>query len=72
MKFLSTFGIVGLAVGIILGEWRGSKNKKMRVAMTGITLAATLLALLLLFYPRLPGPTQMMKLLFGWLDKRMK
>ncbi|GBF74328.1 hypothetical protein PA598K_02666 [Paenibacillus sp. 598K] len=72
MKFLSTLGIVVLAVAIILGEWRGSKSKKMRAAMAGITLAATLLALLLLIYPGLPGPTRMMKLLFGRLDKIME
>lgn len=72
MKFLSTIGILVLAVAIILGEWRGSKSKKMRVAMTGITLTATLLALLLLIYPGLPGPTQMIKLLFGRLDKIME
>jgi len=72
MKFLYLIGLLAIGTSIIMAEWRGSKSKKMRVAMTSITLAATLLALLLLIYPGLPGPTQMMKLLFGRLDKMME
>ncbi len=71
MRFFYTIGILAITISIILGEWRGS-SKKVRAITTGITLAATLLALLLLIHPGLPGPTQMTKLLFGKLDKMMK
>ncbi len=72
MKILSTLGILILTVIIIWGEWRGSKSKKMRAITTGITLVSAALALTLLIYPNLPGPTQLIKLLFGKLDKMMK
>ncbi|MHA7964308.1 hypothetical protein ACX93W_09185 [Paenibacillus sp. CAU 1782] len=72
MKILSTMGILLLTLSIIFGEWRGSRVKKVRAITTGITLATAVLALLLLFQPSLPGPSQVVKLLFGKLDKMMQ
>lgn len=72
MKLASVLGIVMLAAAIIYGEWQSSKQKRARVVVAGITIIAAALGLLLLFQPRLPGPSQFVKLLFGHVDKFMK
>ncbi|MNE69129.1 hypothetical protein D3C76_170310 [compost metagenome] len=72
MKSMSVLGILLLVAAIIYGEWHSSKRKRGKVVAAGITLAASVLALLLLFQPGLPGPTQLVKLLFGKMDKLMK
>lgn len=33
-------------------------------------MAAAVIALVLLFQPSLPGPTQLVEFLFGWVEKR--
>ncbi|MNW43106.1 hypothetical protein D3C74_202950 [compost metagenome] len=72
MKSVSVLGIFLLVAAIIYGEWHSSKRKRAKVVAAGIMLAASVLALLLLFQPGLPGPSQLVKLLFGKMDKLMK
>ncbi|WP_267879787.1 hypothetical protein [Paenibacillus massiliensis] len=40
--------------------------------MISVTLGTAILAIVLLYQPNLPGPTQWVKLLFGKIDKIMK
>ncbi|MFX3649762.1 MAG: hypothetical protein ACE3K2_10080 [Paenibacillus sp.] len=72
MKLGSILGILMLAAAIIYGEWKGSKEKRARIVSAGITAVAAVIGIILLFQPRLPGPTQVMKLVFGSVDKIMK
>lgn len=72
MKLASVLGILVLTAAIIYGDRHSSSEKKAKAAATGITLIAAALALILLFQPGLPGPTQLVKLLFGKVDKFMK
>ncbi|MEK4661014.1 hypothetical protein MHH93_03910 [Priestia sp. FSL H7-0729] len=72
MKLGSILGIVMLAAAIMYGEWKSSKEKRARIVSAGITAVATVIGIILLFQPRFPGPTQVMKLVFGSMDKLMK
>ncbi|MEK4852218.1 hypothetical protein NST04_20385 [Paenibacillus sp. FSL H7-0756] len=72
MKLVMILGILLLSASIIIIEFRGSKDKKTRKVIAGITLATAGLTILLLFQPGLPGPTEMVKLLFGQIDLIMK
>lgn len=69
MKIAYTLAIILAAVGIGYGEWRASKEKKAQLAAAGIISVAAILAIALIFFPDLPGPTQLVLWLFGWLDK---
>ncbi|WP_315792584.1 hypothetical protein [Paenibacillus sp. BIC5C1] len=72
MRLASVLGIMLLASGIIYGEWLSTKQKRARVPVAGITVAAVFLAIVILFLPNVPGPTQVIKLIFGKVDKLMK
>lgn len=72
MKLGSIMGILMLATAIIYGEWRSSKEKRARILIVAITAIAAVIGIILLFQPRLPGPTQFVKLVFGSVDKVMK
>ncbi|MEK4042739.1 hypothetical protein NSU18_03685 [Paenibacillus sp. FSL H8-0048] len=72
MKMAIIIAILLLACGIIIFEFRGSKDKKARKVIAGITFGAACLTILLLFQPGLPGPTELVKLLFGRIDLIMK
>ncbi|WP_405112962.1 hypothetical protein MHH28_05860 [Paenibacillus sp. FSL K6-1217] len=72
MKMAMILGILLLSAAIIIVEFRGSKAKKARQVIAGITFTAAGLAILLLFQPGLPGPTELVKLLFGRIDLIMK
>ncbi|PQP81348.1 hypothetical protein C0Q44_23390 [Paenibacillus sp. PCH8] len=72
MKLSSILGILMLAAAIMYGEWKSSKEKRARIVSAGITVVAAVIGIILLIQPRLPGPTQVMKLLFGSVDKIMK
>lgn len=71
MKFAAVLGIMLLATAILIGEWRSACTKQERVVAAVITVAAALLAMTLVFKPELPGPSQVVTLLFGWMDKRL-
>lgn len=51
---------------------RAKKEKRARIVSAGITAVAAVLGIILLFQPRLPGPTQFVKLIFGSVDKFIK
>ncbi|WP_413409031.1 hypothetical protein [Paenibacillus amylolyticus] len=72
MKLGSILGILLLATAIVYGEWKSSKEKRARIVSAGITAVAAVIGIILLFQPRLPGPTQIVKLVFGSVDKFMK
>ncbi|WP_339184917.1 hypothetical protein MHB43_15115 [Paenibacillus sp. FSL H8-0317] len=72
MKLGSILGILMLATAIVYGEWKSSKEKRARIVSAGITAVAAVIGIILLFQPRLPGPTQIVKFLFGSVDKFMK
>lgn len=69
MKVAYTLAIILATVGIGYAEWRAGKEKKVQIVSLGLLLLAASLAIALVFFPDLPGPTQLILLLFGWLDK---
>ncbi|WP_337098318.1 hypothetical protein [Paenibacillus sp. YIM B09110] len=72
MKTISVMGIVLLTAVILIAEWRSNKQEEARKVSAGVTIFASLLAIVLLYYPSLPGPTQFVKLIFGKVDKIIK
>ncbi|WP_433753552.1 hypothetical protein [Paenibacillus amylolyticus] len=72
MKLGSILGILMVAAAIMYGEWKSSKEKRARIVSAGITVVAAVIGIILLFQPRLPGPTQVMKLVFGSVDQLVK
>lgn len=72
MKILSALAILLLTIVMLYFEKKLAKKKKEKGVAAGITIAASILALTLLFMPTLPGPTQLVNLLFGGMDKILK
>ncbi|WP_342555934.1 hypothetical protein [Paenibacillus sp. FSL R7-0652] len=72
MKIASMLGILMLAAAIIYVEWKQYREKKTRIILAGITAASAVIGILLLIDPSLPGPSELIKLLFGSVDKVMK
>ncbi|WP_340023533.1 hypothetical protein MHI24_00175 [Paenibacillus sp. FSL K6-1096] len=72
MKIAMILGILLLSAAIIIIEFRDTKSKKARRAAAGITLMTAGLTILLFIHPGLPGPTELVKLLFGKIDLIMK
>ncbi|PYE50375.1 hypothetical protein DFQ00_104334 [Paenibacillus barcinonensis] len=70
--FSSVLGVMLVAATIIYVEWKSSKENKVRWITAGITAISAVIGILLLFNPRLPGPSAVVKLLFGGVDKMMK
>ncbi|GMK37354.1 hypothetical protein PCCS19_04070 [Paenibacillus sp. CCS19] len=71
MKAAAIFGIIVISAAVVYMELRKCKQKKSRMVVVGITLFSTALAITLLFNPHLPGPTQLMSMLFGRFDKML-
>lgn len=72
MKLLSALAILLITIAMLYFEGQQAKQKKEKGVAAGITIAASILALTLLFMPTLPGPTQLVNLLFGSMDKILK
>lgn len=72
MKIAMVLGILLLSAAIIIFEFRGSRVKRARQVVAGITLSAAGITILLFFHPGLPGPTELVKLVFGKIDLIMK
>ncbi|PGY12943.1 hypothetical protein [Bacillus sp. AFS031507] len=66
MKWIMVLGITICMILIALFEWpKMSRNqKKEKAAFVTITAMGWLLAILLLFFPDMPGPTQLIDKLF--------
>lgn len=72
MKAWWIIGILLISGIIMVGESSNCKQKRAKIIMYTITLGTMILAITLVFQPNLPGPTQVIKLTFGWVDKLMK
>jgi len=74
MKWLTAAGITVCMVLIVLYEWpkMDRNQKKVKAAFVTITAMGWLLAILLLFFPDMPGPTQMIEKLFKPLGKMLE
>ncbi len=66
MKWLSVLGILVIAVLITLYEWPKIKKnqKREKRAFVVLTLGSVMLAILLLYFPDMPGPTQLVDAIF--------
>ncbi|MCQ6275567.1 hypothetical protein JMM81_11420 [Bacillus sp. V3B] len=65
MDVASIFGITFVAILMTLYEWpKMNKNqKKEKWAFLTLTIAGWLLAVLLIFFPNMPGPTHLIKII---------
>lgn len=60
MKWAGVLGIAAALVFMTLYEWPKMKSQKKRekTAFAALTVLGGILAFLLVFYPKMPGPTQ--------------
>ncbi|MFE0299106.1 hypothetical protein [Priestia megaterium] len=74
MKWITVIGITVCVVLIFLYEWpkMDRNQKKEKAAFVILTTMGWLLAILLLFFPDMPGPTQMIDMLFKPLGKTLE
>ncbi|MDM5154508.1 hypothetical protein QUF88_11880 [Bacillus sp. DX1.1] len=74
MKWITIAGITACVVLITLYEWpKMDRNQKREKAVFVIlTAMGWLLAILLLFFPDMPGPTQMISNIFKPLSKMLE
>lgn len=60
MKWVSVLGITLIVVVMFMVEWpKFNHLKKEKFAFAALTVIGYILANLLVFYPELPGPTQL-------------
>ncbi len=71
MKLASIFGIIVVLILIALFEWAKMKKNQKREKWTLVILimAGGLIASLLVFFPDMPGPTQLIEMIFKPLGK---
>lgn len=74
MNLASVFGITLVAILITLYEWPKMKKnqKKEKWTFVTLTIAGWLLAVLLVFFPDMPGPTQFIDMIFKPLGKLLQ
>lgn len=74
MKWISVAGITVCVVLIALFEWPKMERyqKKEKAAFVTLTASGWLLANLLLFFPDIPGPTQLLDTIFKPLGKLLE
>jgi hypothetical protein len=74
MKWITVIGITVCVVHIFLYVWpkMDRNQKKEKAAFVILTTMGWLLAILLLFFPDMPGPTQMIDMLFKPLGKMLE
>lgn len=74
MKWGAVLGITVLVACIVLYEWpsMNPKQKKEKAAFIGLTAMGWLLGVLLVFFPDLPGPTQLFETIFKPLGKLLE
>ncbi|MGF9887448.1 hypothetical protein ABEX78_02225 [Priestia megaterium] len=74
MKWITVIGITVCVFLIVLYEWpKMERNqKKERAAFVVLTAMGWMLAILLLFFPDMPGPTQMIEKLFKPLGQMLE
>jgi ABC-type Co2+ transport system permease subunit len=66
MKLASVFGITIVVVLMTLYEWPkiNREQKKEKVAFVSLSGAGWFLAVLLVYYPDIPGPTDLIDMIF--------
>lgn len=66
MKWGAIFGLTVIVAFIFLYEWpqMNPKQKKEKAAFIGLTAMGWLLGVLLVFFPDMPGPTQLYTAIF--------
>ncbi|WP_158735560.1 hypothetical protein [Alteribacillus sp. YIM 98480] len=71
MKILAILGITVIMVGIYLYEWQKIEKyqKKERRTFVVLTIIGWSLAILLLFFPDLPGPVHFLREVYKPLEK---
>jgi multisubunit Na+/H+ antiporter MnhB subunit len=74
MKFAAITGITILVILIVLYEWpkMKPKQKKEKAAFLTVTGMGWILAVILVFNPDIPGPTQMIDALYRPLGKMLE
>ncbi|WP_445487806.1 hypothetical protein [Niallia sp. 03133] len=74
MKWVSIIGIIGLLSLIFLYEWPKIEKTEKKERWTFIVLTASsgMLAIILLLYPTIPGPSQFVYALFKPLSGILK
>ncbi|WP_141430429.1 hypothetical protein [Bacillus sp. 03113] len=74
MKWLAVLGITTWAVVLTFYEWpkMNPNQKKEKVTFVTLTTLGWLLAVLLLFFPNMPGPTQLLDYIFKPLSKLLE
>jgi hypothetical protein len=66
--------LISVVIGMILYEWpKLNKNqKKEKAAFLTLTAIGCFLAILIIFFPSLPGPTQLVEAMFKPLGKLLE
>ncbi|MDF2962301.1 MAG: hypothetical protein K0S39_4036 [Paenibacillus sp.] len=72
MKWGSLIGIIVIVALMILFEWPKINRSKEKIAFIILTAIGFVLAIVLLFYPDMPGPTQMLISIFKPFGKLLK
>ncbi|AAY60297.1 hypothetical protein I6G76_00065 (plasmid) [Bacillus cereus] len=74
MKWITVVGITVCVILMTFYEWPKMdwNQKKEKIAFITLTAMGWLLAILLLFFPDMPGPTQMIEKLFKPLGKMLE
>ncbi|MBD8588078.1 hypothetical protein IFT92_09665 [Peribacillus simplex] len=74
MRWAFVFGITVVAILMTLYEWQkmNKNQKKEKRAFVTLTMAGWLLAVLLVFFPDMPGPTHLMDVIFKPLGKLLE
>jgi hypothetical protein len=74
MNFAAVFGITACVILITLFEWPKIKKdqKKEKWAFLSITMIGWLLSVLLVFFPDMPGPTQLIDSIFKPMGKLLE
>ncbi|BBH19123.1 hypothetical protein Back11_04680 [Paenibacillus baekrokdamisoli] len=74
MRWAAILGITVIVVLMAMYEWPKMNQhlKKEKVAFAAILIIGWLLAILLVFYPDMPGPTQMVDAIYKPLGKLLE
>lgn len=66
MRFVGILGVTAILVIIFLFQWPGlkKKEKKEKTAFLSIMIINWVLAVLLMIFPEMPGPGQMVDLIY--------
>ncbi|MGP7818018.1 hypothetical protein [Niallia sp. 01092] len=74
MKWMSVIGIICVLAIMIAYEWPriNKTEKKEKWAFLVLTMSSGILAIVLLFFPTLPGPSQWVHTMFKPLSKILK